>query len=186
MLSNRKLYLYISVMSFWLLMLSSVAFPYRLHTPSGVWDPIGSTPYPAPARVSNTHPGPFIHWDTQTITFKKNSSGTTDIAGTAEFAQINAAFWAWDGVQHQTIDFTDGGTTSATYSSSDGQNVVFWSNDINDSDDIGVTLITYADRFNPRLIDVDIALNDADYTWTTGAMIMRVTEPLTLPHFQLS
>ena len=171
MLSNKKLHLYISVMSFWLLVLSSVALPYRLHVPSSVWTPIGSAEYPAPARVSNTHPGPFIHWDIQTITFKKNSSGTDDISGTAEFSQVNAAFWNWDGVDPQTIDFTDGGTTSATYSTSDGKNVVFWSDDFNDEEDVAATIITYASSSNPRLIDVDIALNDDDndLEWTTGA-----------------
>ena len=82
--------------------------------------------------------------------------------GVNEFTDINSAFQAWEDVS--AINFVDGGTTSAENSPSDGQNVVFWSEDFNepeeDEDDyIAVALISYYTS-TARFIDVDIALND--------------------------
>ncbi len=76
--------------------------------------------------------------------------------GFNEFTDINSAFQAWENVS--AINFVDGGTTSAENNPSDGQNVVFWSEDFND-DVIGIALISYYNS-TARFIDVDIALND--------------------------
>ena len=158
MLRNRKFNLYISMMSLWLLILSAPVFAYRVLKPSStITNPVGARYYPNPDHVDPSDGGPFIHWSSPTITFKKHLDGTSqNNNGFNEFTDINSAFQAWENVS--AINFVDGGTTSAENSPSDGQNVVFWSDDFND-DVIGIALISYYNS-TARFIDVDIALND--------------------------
>ena len=158
MLRNRKFNLYISMMSLWLLILSAPVFAYRVLKPSSaITNPVGARYYPNPDHVDPSDGGPFIHWSSPTITFKKHLDGTSqNNNGFNEFTDINSAFQAWENVS--AINFVDGGTTSAENNPSDGQNVVFWSEDFND-DAIGIALISYYNS-TARFIDVDIALND--------------------------
>ena len=132
MLGNRKFNLYISMMSLWLVMLSTPVFAYKVLKPSsGIWRPVGTRDYPAPVAVDPSAGGPFIHWSSPTITFKKNSAGSEHAQN--EFSDVNSAFQAWEDVS--AINFVDGGTTSAKNNSSDGQNVVFWSDEFNEPED---------------------------------------------------
>ena len=74
MLGNRKFNLYISMMNLLLLILSSPVFAYRVLKPSSnITNPVGSRYYPNPDHVDPSVGGPFIHWSSPTITFKKNS-----------------------------------------------------------------------------------------------------------------
>ncbi len=77
MLRNRKFNLYISMMSLWLLILSAPVFAYRVLKPSSaITNPVGARYYPNPDHVDPSDGGPFIHWSSPTITFKKHLDGT--------------------------------------------------------------------------------------------------------------
>ena len=117
--------------------------------------------------------GPYIHWPSPNITYRINSSGTTDITGEGEFDAIEAAFDEWEDVSPATINFTRGSNTTHTLNASDGQNVLFWSTseDLPDlQSSSGITLITY-NNTTDEITDVDIVFND-DYTWSLDTFDM--------------
>ena len=127
---NIRIYLFAILSTLALLFLPCLTFAsFRLFYKRTGSEEFGGYTYnklycnkPANAQVDT-----IIHWPSPNITYRINSSGTTDIAGEGEFDAIEAAFHEWENVSPATINFTRGSNTTHTLKASDGQNVLFWS-----------------------------------------------------------
>ena len=125
-----KLRLILVVLGLVILLSSDSVFAFRLFKEKSGTHEFGGYTYnnvvgQPPHAVGS--PGPYIHWPSPNITYRINSSGTTDIAGEGEFDAIEDAFDEWEDVSPATINFTRGSNTTHTLKASDGQNVLFWS-----------------------------------------------------------
>lgn len=82
-------------------------------------------------------------------------------------ALVDAGAKTWNSAS--AFKFIDGGRTSVStlpeYTGQDGQNTIFWSNDLQD----GILASAYTLSSGATLIEADIAFNDADYIWGDGS-----------------
>jgi len=109
-----------------------------------------------------------VHWDQNDlpITYYINEDGTSDVAGTEEFQEVQECFQAWEDDSASSIDYTYRGTTTRSNESLDGYNVVSWQ----PIDGPGQTLAQTAYWYNPLtqlMIEFDIIF-DEDETWSTS------------------
>jgi len=135
-----------------------------------------------PGAISSppTVPPPFAHWDLRRFTDCEipYAIGRTPagLAAGVATANVDNAFTQWQNVEPAIIRFRNVGAAPASTSANDGNNTVFWDNDLCNGDPwdasliggaIGLTFVRQ-NAATGILPDVDMVLDDAHFTWTNG------------------
>ena len=109
------------------------------------------------------------------ITFDVNQNGTPDCEG--EFTAIQNSLQTWSSVDHSTLSFVYGGTTTRMPSGNDGHNDIGWieSNWPYASSAIGVNTYYFNSiESSNELFESDIRFNGVNFTWTTTGQTGRM------------
>ena len=123
-----------------------------------------------------------VRWDLNNIAGRPNvangrvlyeidDAGCADGAGFLgpinEFEAIQNSFATWRDVHESNLEFEfNGSTTNAVTTASDNRNVIRWVGANIASGVFAVTITTF-DTSNGQITDVDMELNDRDFTWDT-------------------
>ena len=119
---------------------------------------------------------PMVYWSAPQVFSKEmkyyiNQAGTPDISGSNEFSFIESSLESWESVTSSSVILTYQGTDSGTQNKTDGKNIIFWesTNFIIDAPIAGLAMITF-NATTGEISDVDIVLNDPDYTFVTSGL----------------
>ena len=103
-----------------------------------------------------------LRWDTPSCSYRLNPN-TSDTSEEETLFDAGAATWN----PASAFKFNDDGLTSATSSTGNFINEVYWSNSIS-AGTLAVTTYRWYTSSPDRIIDADIGFND-NYTWGTGS-----------------
>ena len=127
---------------------------------------------------------PFVHWDCREfpdciVPYAINRDGTADFIG--EHAEIDKAFRVWEAVAPAIIRFRNVGNTAKKTSAQDGENVLFWDNNLTNGDPWDAVLLggaiaattIFQDAVTGVIEEVDIVFDDAHFDWNAGVQRFR-------------
>ena len=123
---------------------------------------------------ANSTPFQFQKWVTFPITYAVNKRGSTDVLTSAEFSEISAAFATWQAVANTTLQFSANPPSTESGILGDGKSTISWIDnpDVNPAiaPDVGAfTMLFLSPANDSQIVEVDMILNGAYFSWTTTA-----------------
>jgi MYXO-CTERM domain-containing protein len=132
---------------------------------------VASTPSALAYSLKTTENGAPIRWASG-FEYAISSAGARDIEDARAVETVHGAFAPWMRVEGARIEVTFAGRTDGTVGFSPGSenmNTIAWSRDAwpFEPDAMAMT-VTAHQQSTGRLVDADILINEADYTWGVG------------------
>lgn len=125
-------------------------------------------------QVKKTKDGAPVFWDDPRVTYFINEAGSDDLGPGRSKDEVVRSFEAWNNHPGSALELVFGGTTGeADYGYVPGEeniNLVTWEEEEWEFDRTAlmVTLTTFSTRTG-KLLDADIVVNGASYTWGDGS-----------------
>ncbi len=128
-------------------------------------------------EVAKTEAGAAIHWNALEVPFEIDAGGSDDLTDEAAFAAVRASFASWTNADCSPLVFRDDGVSANL--GSDRQrpgevNAVMWIESGWTGDPVAAAVTTL--RYDPstgELVDTDIRINGARYSFSAGELPLR-------------
>ena len=116
-----------------------------------------------------------IYWDVDSVVYRINEAGTSDVSFDEASAAIRRSFDTWNEVSCSGLRLVYGGITGEDFVGFDSTSIQSNSNIVmfvdsgwrHQGDALGLTSVTY-DLTTGEIVDADIELNDQNFTFTTS------------------
>ncbi|MBH25509.1 MAG: hypothetical protein CMH57_13885 [Myxococcales bacterium] len=128
-------------------------------------------------EISKTEAGATVHWDTPEVVYTIHTAGTRQMSNTQAREAIIESFDTWNG-HGADLHLVYGGEIANGHhgyvKNQENSNTIIWEDDSwpYDPNALALTLTSF-ERGSGRLVDADIIINSADYSWATDGQSGR-------------